>query len=433
MPVIARLRRFSVGQRMAAILVLVLLPVAVLSVASAVVLEQQETAFRDSVEESIHTLLPLSTLEHYLQRALVDELEAQSDESVPDFAALTENIDASFERVEASGHRDDLDQPDVLDARRAWLDARPSVQQLIERVHSLQPHSDAAAAARARDDLQRAIRDIGAARAQLAQAVEARYTRAIAARRRQLMELVAAWAIALVAAALLVGLFLQSVLAPIRALGRSARRLGAGETDVRAPVDGDDELTELAERFNDMAAYWDATHRDLKAEAHADPLTGLLNRRGILEALEHALAAHRRDGRPLSVFVMDLDRFKQINDHLGHSAGDRALVWVAQQLRAQLRADDRLGRYGGDEFLAILPDTDRTRAEDVAGRLEQAVREAAARESARPTLSVGLASTQESGHEAVPLIEAADAMLYANKQRGRNGPAGGTSRAGRSL
>ena len=76
-------RQLSVGQRVAVIIALLLLPMAVLSIVSAAVLNDQEMAFRESVEESIHTLLPLTTLEHYLQRALVDELEAQSNEPVP--------------------------------------------------------------------------------------------------------------------------------------------------------------------------------------------------------------------------------------------------------------------------------------------------------------------------------------------------------------
>lgn len=103
------LRRFSVGQRIGLTIVLLLTPLATLSAVSAAVLNQQEMAFRDSVEESLHMLLPLTTLEQLLDRALVDELEAQSHESVPDFASLTENIDHSFTTVEMAGS-----SPDVL-------------------------------------------------------------------------------------------------------------------------------------------------------------------------------------------------------------------------------------------------------------------------------------------------------------------------------
>ncbi|MDW2981454.1 MAG: hypothetical protein WBG81_11230 [Rhodanobacter sp.] len=95
----ALLRRLSVRQRMTAIIALLLLPLAVLSAVSMAVLNEQEMAFRDSVEESVNGLLPLGTLEYYLQQALVDELLAESNDSVPDFAALTRNIDDSFSAI----------------------------------------------------------------------------------------------------------------------------------------------------------------------------------------------------------------------------------------------------------------------------------------------------------------------------------------------
>ncbi|MFC5526832.1 hypothetical protein ACFPPA_13905 [Rhodanobacter ginsengisoli] len=162
-----QLRKLSVGRRMTVILTLLLLPLAALSMASVVVLNRQEIAFRDGVEESIHTLLPLTTLEHYLESALVDELEAQTSETVPDFATLTDSIDKSFANIESSGHSADLSEATVVSAQLAWRDARPSVQLLVGHVQSLHPKQDAAAGTRTREDLQLAIRDIRQARQQL--------------------------------------------------------------------------------------------------------------------------------------------------------------------------------------------------------------------------------------------------------------------------
>ena len=413
-----QLRRLSVGQRIAAIIALLLLPMGALSLVSVTLLNEQEIAFRESVEESIHTLLPLTTLEHYLQRALVDELEAQSNESVPDFGALTENIDRTFARIEGSNQGLGLDG-EVSSAQQAWHSARPSVQRLIEQVRTLRPGSDDSADATSRRELQLAIRDISLARQQLAHAVEARYGRAIAARHSQLRWLVASWAITLSIAALLMFALLYSLLSPIKALGRAARRLGAGELGVRVPVSGSDELTALAERFNEMAAYWEVTRQTLLTEAAEDPLTGVLNRRAILASLEAELATHARQAQPLSIFMMDLDRFKAINDHFGHSAGDRALIWVATRIGEMLRDGDRLGRYGGDEFLAILPHTGAEQAHAIAARINQAIGEAAAREAAYPGLSIGVASAPDQGTDAAALIEAADRSLYQGKERRR--------------
>ena len=158
------LRQLSVGQRIAVMIALLLLPMAVLSVVSAMVLNDQEMAFRESVQESIHTLLPLTTLEHYLQRALIDELEAQSNESVPNFAALTDNIDQSFASIETSAQGPDLPESMVTSAQQAWREARPSVGRLIEQVRSLHPAGNTDAALMTRQELQLAIQDIDQAR-----------------------------------------------------------------------------------------------------------------------------------------------------------------------------------------------------------------------------------------------------------------------------
>lgn len=410
-----RLRQASVGHRIAATIALLLVPLAALSVASIVVLNAQEVTFRESVEESIHTLLPLTTLEHYLQRALVDEWKAQSNESVPGFAALTENIDNSFASIENSAHDIDLPINIVTDAQQAWLDARPSVQGLIERVHTLHP-GDNANQEHVRDDLQHAIDDVGAARQQLTRAVEARYTQAVAARRTQLLWLIWSWIITLTGAAMLIAALLHSLLSPLRELGRVAHRLGEGVLGVRSPVTGNDEFTVLARHFNDMADRWESTQKALSAEAAEDPLTGVLNRRGTLVALDTELATHTAKQQPLSILMLDLDHFKYINDHFGHVAGDRALIWVTSAMRTMLREGDRLGRYGGDEFLIILPGTDKPQAQQIAQRMAQTIAIGAASEATYPAISIGVACTPEDGQNADQLIRAADTALYQVKR-----------------
>ena len=412
-----QLRRFSVGQRIAAAVALLLLPLATLSMASLVVLNDQEAAFRETVEESIHTLLPLSTLEHYLQRALVDELKAQSNESVPNFAELTENIDKSFSSIDSSAHDADLQTNLVDDARKAWVHARPSVQSLIEQVRSMRRGAaDDASGREAQASLQLAINDIGMARQQLAHAVEARYAHAVAARRSQLMWLIWSWIVTLAAAALLIIALLHSLLGPVRALIRVIRHLEQGVAEARAPVTGNDEFTALAEHVNQMAAHWEATRDTLRSEAAQDPLTGALNRRGILAVLGQELAATGRTGQPTSILLMDLDHFKRINDRFGHAAGDRALLWVTAQMRTMLREGDFLGRYGGDEFLAVLPATDRLQADEVAQRMARVIGEGAEAAADYPSLSIGVACAPAEGSHPEDLIKAADRALYEVKR-----------------
>ncbi|MGN6740444.1 diguanylate cyclase domain-containing protein [Dyella sp.] len=415
------LRRLSVGQRVGLIIALLLAPLATLSAVSVAVLNQQEMAFRDSVEESLHTLLPLTALEQLLDRALVDELEAQSNESVPDFASLTENIDHSFTTVEMAGSSPDLLLDRLTAAQHAWAQAKPSVQHLIEQVTRASAGDDLAAAELSRKELQEAIRDVRDAREHLAAAVRARYERAAAMRHRQLHWLLFGWAGTLLAAALMISVVLRSILRPIRELGSSARRFAAGDMSARLQVRGRDELSTLAEQFNAMAIYWEQTHREVLAEATEDALTGLPNRRRILALLSSELESHRDNQRPVAVLMIDLNDFKAINDGFGHAAGDDALVWVTRRMRECLRQGDHLGRLGGDEFLAILPDTTQAQAHELASHMTALVAAAAARETARPTIGVGIAGAPEHGRQPGTLLAQADVELYASKQRTKAG------------
>lgn len=414
----ALLRRLSVRQRMTAIIALLLLPLAVLSAVSMMVLNEQEMAFRDSVEESVHGLLPLGTLEYYLQQALVDELLAESNDAVPDFAALTQNIDNSFSSIQVGMDSKDVPEDVLHDAQNAWVQARPSVRRLVEQVHA-QHMSGAVASLNTRAELERAIRDISSARASLSGVLKARYENAAAQRKSQLHWLMWSWLITLTAAGLLVVIFLRSLLRPLQALTHAARGIEEGQAGVRVNVEGRDELAVLAECFNRMAANWEATQTHLQAEAIKDPLTGVLNRRGILSRLDAELDLHRLRQQPLSVLAMDLDRFKFINDHYGHSMGDRALTWVAGIMRGVLRENDHLGRHGGDEFIAVLPNTSHASALDIAGRISEVVREGAAREAAYPEITIGVATAPADGGQAASLLEAADARLYAQKKHRR--------------
>lgn len=409
-------RRLSVRQRITLIVALLLLPMAGLSIVSVVVLNRQEIAFRDAVEESVHTLLPLSTLEHYLERTLVIELAAESHESMPGFAALTQSIDSNFATVEETHFRSDLPTDEVATAHQAWLAARPLVERLVEQVHSYGP-ADRTGDTLARKELEETVGHIAHARQQMARAVEARYARAVRERHRQLEWLLWSWIVTLTVAGVLVAFLLKSLLHPIQDLARAAHALGSGARGARAEVAGRDELTALAERFNEMAAYWESTQGSLLNQANADQLTGLLNRRGIHAALEVELINHTNAHQPLAVLMMDLDGFKPINDRYGHGAGDRALVWVSGKLTALLRENDRLGRYGGDEFLAILPGSNKEQAQQVADRMTATIMEASAQEPTLPSISIGVAASPDDGQSANALLEAADGALYVAKRR----------------
>jgi two-component system, cell cycle response regulator len=154
----------------------------------------------------------------------------------------------------------------------------------------------------------------------------------------------------------------------------------------------------------------------LEALLREDALTGLSNRRAILTQLTGMVSAARRHGHPLSVAVLDLDHFKAINDTYGHKAGDQVLVATAQAMGRHLRAEDQLGRLGGEEFLVLLPDTGDEAAAAVAEKLRAEV--ATAPTPVPVTVSIGVATWD--GEAPEDLLHRADEALYAAKQGGRD-------------
>jgi diguanylate cyclase (GGDEF)-like protein len=165
------------------------------------------------------------------------------------------------------------------------------------------------------------------------------------------------------------------------------------------------------------------TQRLLLNAAMSDELTGLWNRRMILNQLGRELNRARHERQPLAVAMVDIDFFKNVNDTYGHLAGDTVLRDVALCLRSQLRSYDFIGRYGGEEFLALLPGCDAETSAEIARRMCQTT-------GGHPvqigkieipvTVSIGLSSTEEVGFDPDALIAAADSGLYRAKAGGRN-------------
>ncbi|MFW5693824.1 MAG: sensor domain-containing diguanylate cyclase [Alkalispirochaeta sp.] len=167
---------------------------------------------------------------------------------------------------------------------------------------------------------------------------------------------------------------------------------------------------------------------DLRYLSEIDPLTGIPNRRKISEELERELARAHRHGNALSVLVADIDHFKSINDELGHEMGDTALRGIAETIRATLRPTDRIGRWGGEEFLIVLPETDHSGARTAAERIRRAVEAARTIPERTITISLGLSSLgpvrtsnpRALSHTVDSLVRIADEELYRAKERGRN-------------
>ncbi|GAA0795989.1 sensor domain-containing diguanylate cyclase [Marinobacterium sediminicola] len=165
---------------------------------------------------------------------------------------------------------------------------------------------------------------------------------------------------------------------------------------------------------------------DLQNLASHDALTGLLNRRVLMEQLNTEVARATRYGNPLSLIMFDADHFKKVNDHYGHQAGDRVLHDLAKVTGQLIRTSDIAGRYGGEEFMLVLPMTDAASAKELAERLRERVAEllipqvSECDEAISITISLGVASLAGEINTTQELIRAADEALYRAKHEGRN-------------
>lgn len=179
---------------------------------------------------------------------------------------------------------------------------------------------------------------------------------------------------------------------------------------------------DLEQRIETRTLELQAANSRLAEASRTDDLTGLLNRRGFLEQAESELARSRRSGKPICIVMADADHFKRVNDEHGHAAGDLALQGLADLLRGSLRSQDQVARWGGEEFIMLLPETDAHGA----GRLAESIRQ---RIASAPlpvgdlrlpvTLSFGLAEHRPE-RRLETTIAHADAALYRAKAEGRN-------------
>ena len=174
-------------------------------------------------------------------------------------------------------------------------------------------------------------------------------------------------------------------------------------------------------------------HERMAQLSMADELTGAMNRRAILDALQREMTIATREQYPLAVISLDIDRFKTINDTRGHAVGDVVLVEVVKRLQHTVRANDKVGRVGGEEFLVVLPDTTRDMAVSIAERLRKIIAATPVRTEKEPlsvTVSLGVCERQQwiletGGHPDVArcieaILAVADARLYDAKNAGRN-------------
>ncbi|GAB3191235.1 diguanylate cyclase domain-containing protein [Hydrogenophaga aquatica] len=221
-----------------------------------------------------------------------------------------------------------------------------------------------------------------------------------------------------------------AVTRPINAIKQAAGRFAAGQVDASLPVDRSDEIGDLARSFQgmqDQIAHQMVTLRDNREElehmVQHDSLTGLPNRRMLQERLEQAIARARRNNEHVTLMFVDLDRFKDINDRLGHDAGDYVLRIVARRMQGVLREIDTVARLGGDEFVVLL-DAPSPPPEGIVTVAMKIIDQARAdipygMRTLNVGASIGISQYPEDGLTAMDLIVAADRAMYRAKADGR--------------
>lgn len=232
-------------------------------------------------------------------------------------------------------------------------------------------------------------------------------------------------------------IFGHALVRPVKRLSAGAEKVATGHLDVDIPVKGSSEISYLTQVFNHMVKSLRYSREELSAANNAlletnkelhqtsitDGLTGLHNRKHIMELFDVEIARSQRYDHPLALLIMDIDHFKKVNDTYGHQTGDAVMRQLAEVFQGSVRDCDYIGRYGGEEFMIILPNSDLQSGIDTAERIRQNVSELSIPGDLKAfsiTISIGVSAYPDFGGDAEALISAADDALYKAKARGRN-------------
>ena len=412
-------RRFALGMG------LTLIPLLLVAVSATVALERSLAAIHDVVEEASEEVAVVLRLQVLLERANASIQgclsRAAFRQPCDGFANSRKVLDAAFrgaadapfalpeERELVQSAREHWDRAgDLGETVLAVANARRTLAWELESLHA---------------HISRAVDALDRAHSLSEWEMAASLATVHGARRRATFLILAV--LALGTAITLTGarMLARSILAPVNEIKQGAERLSAGDFAYRVAVASCGELARLGTTFNAMAEKLASNRAALVELAVRDGLTGIYNHREFQRHLGVELEESRRSGDPLAMLLMDVDRFKSVNDTQGHQAGDAVLRGVTARLSQAARPTDLVARYGGDEFVILLPRTSRSGAMAMAERIRGLVATpAAAGETRTPdvTVSIGIAVCPDHAQSKDDLIREADDALYAAKHAGGN-------------
>lgn len=378
----------------------------------------------ETIEElqPVHRLqLALARFDRHIHHYLLDP----SAEHLRAISSSRTATDRAFRALDPAAFNDPAEAEALAAAHRAWRQAKQETGQILAAGKSSQGERALAAMERIMGLLHRALDAFDRLYQTAYREVEAEHRRADTATRHGLAFIGLTALLGVGAVFHAARSMRRRLLQPLRGLEESARRLGGGELEHRAEVVYRDEFGHLARTFNEMAGRLQRHRAELTERAVRDPLTGLDNREELFRRLEKESARALRYGHALSVAMFDLDRFKGVNDRYGHAVGDQVLEAFARVIRDSLRRGDSAGRYGGEEFVVVLPETDGEAALEAATRIRRAFAGTQvplpSGGSLQVTVSVGVATSLPGRPLSRQLLlEHADQALYAAKAGGRD-------------
>jgi len=212
--------------------------------------------------------------------------------------------------------------------------------------------------------------------------------------------------------------FRQTILRPIGQLTRAMYAVARGDEDIhRLPEPATTETRQLTDAFRHMRQQIQIRQEALRYQSLHDALTGLPNRTLLTDRLQQTLYHAQRESEEFCLMILDLDRFKEINDTLGHQAGDDVLREIAHRLALLLRRSDTVARLGGDEFAILLPSTGCAKAEEIAGKIADAIEQPIRwhEQMLYVGTSIGIAAYPAHGHDVDTLLKRADVAMYMAK------------------
>ena len=416
----------SIRFRFSVALVAMLLPLAVLGLTTYVSINRVVDAFNHVIEDPYNELNSLSGTQVAVSLALMppnDYLVHGEKIERQNFERLAAEVEKSFEQMNVSLGPQHKDHGSIRAAYKLWKLGEKQALNLLAIKNPIGNHDAAMAMERMDIQFEKVLSELEIAKRLADREAKAALAEVRVVRDDAVLKAGMALVVGLIIAGLAAWALMQSMVIPIQKLHLTVQQFGRGNMDVRARIQNKDELGKLASAFNDMASQVEEMANTLTTESIHDPLTGALNRREFERQFQKLLEHCNRHNRPLTIAMLDLDHFKNVNDEHGHQAGDEFLQNFTRVIENNLRPGDVFARYGGEEFVIALPESDSNGARRVAERLRLLSGGAGIKRNGKTiatSVSIGLSTFPVDGATMGELMAAADRALYGAKAAGRD-------------